>query len=240
MNDRDQRRYDRATRVQTFGDANAADFTTTSKATTLFATLDDHVGKLDEAKADQMPTLVSKQTLLDALLLDLKNIARTARAIELDENGFAEPYRIPDNPAESAITTHGDAVLELIEDQTTDSDDVKTAKAARRALFIAFELPADFVAGLRADRKAIADANRANQGETLDGVENTKLIGELLGQANDVITKLDAIMYNKYTRQPEKLRAWQSASHVERAPQRTQPAATGGTTTTGTTTTPPT
>ena len=27
-------------------------------------------------------------------------------------------------------------------------------------------------------------------------------------------------MHNKYTRVPEKLRAWQSASHIERAPQR--------------------
>ncbi len=31
---------------------------------------------------------------------------------------------------------------------------------------------------------------------------------------------LDAIMNNKYARQSEKLRAWQTASHVERAPQR--------------------
>jgi len=31
---------------------------------------------------------------------------------------------------------------------------------------------------------------------------------------------LDAIMCIKYAPQPEKLRAWQSASHVERAPQR--------------------
>ena len=34
------------------------------------------------------------------------------------------------------------------------------------------------------------------------------------------LTTLDAIMHNKYARQPEKLRAWQSASHIERAPQR--------------------
>jgi hypothetical protein len=27
-------------------------------------------------------------------------------------------------------------------------------------------------------------------------------------------------MHNKYTRVPDKLRAWKSASHVERAPQR--------------------
>ena len=31
---------------------------------------------------------------------------------------------------------------------------------------------------------------------------------------------LNAIMHNKYARNPEKLRAWQSASHIERAPQR--------------------
>jgi len=41
----------------------------------------------------------------------------------------------------------------------------------------------------------------------------------LLGQINDVIGGLDAIRRNKYTRQPERLRAWQSANHVERAPQ---------------------
>lgn len=34
------------------------------------------------------------------------------------------------------------------------------------------------------------------------------------------MTQLDAIMHNKYERVPDKLRAWQSASHVERAPKR--------------------
>jgi len=34
------------------------------------------------------------------------------------------------------------------------------------------------------------------------------------------VNYLDAIMHNKYSRNPEKLRAWQSASHIERAWQR--------------------
>ena len=89
-----------------------------------------------------------------------------------------------------------------------------------RARFIEYELPNDFVTHLRADRKAIADANRLNQGKTQEGVENTELIGQLLDKINGEIGELDAIMHNKYTRQPEKMRAWQSASHVERAPQR--------------------
>lgn len=220
MNDRDQRRYDRATRVQTFGVENTADFAVGSKAKTHFASLDGLLVQADAAKAGQTPNRVSKSTLLDALGLDLQNIARTARRIGQQENGFAAPYRIPDNTSESAVTTHADAVLLRLEDQPADSAAVKTAKAALRARFIAYELPDDFVADLRADRKAIADANRLNQGETQGGVENTELLGQLLDQINGEVGELDAIMHNKYARQPEKLRAWQSARHVERAPQR--------------------
>ncbi|HAO79685.1 MAG TPA: hypothetical protein DCQ92_12055 [Verrucomicrobia subdivision 3 bacterium] len=134
MNDHDQRRYDRATRVQTFGRDNTADFTAGSKVTTLFTSLDDLIVKADDAKADQSPNRVSKETLLDGMLLDLKNISRTAREIEKTENGFAAPYRIPDNPAESAITTHADSVLGKLEDKPADSAAVKTAKAALRPL----------------------------------------------------------------------------------------------------------
>ena len=220
MNDRDQRRNDRATRVQTFGVENDADFAVGGNAKTHFANIDDFLVQLDAAKAGQAPSRVSKQTLLDALGIDLQNIARTARRIEQKENGFAAPYRIPDNTSEAAITTYTDAVLLRLEDQPADAAAVKTAKAALRARFIEYELPADFVTHLRADRDAITQANKSNQGEVLGGVENTGLIGELLGKINDEIGELDAIMYNKYTRQPEKLRAWQSASHVERAPQR--------------------
>jgi len=132
MNDRDIRRYERATRVQTFGVENDTAFATGSKAKTHFGNVDGLIGKLDDAKAGQTPTRVSKETLLDSLVLDLKNISRTARSIGLTENGFAAPYRIPDNPSEAAITTHTDAVLARLEDQPADSAAVKTAKAALR------------------------------------------------------------------------------------------------------------
>jgi hypothetical protein len=220
MNDRDIRREERATRVQTFGVENDADFAAGGKAKTHFGNLDGFLVQLGEAKAGQTPNRVTKSTLFDALGLDLQNIARTARRIEQKENGFAAPYRIPDKTSESAVTTHTDAVRLRLEDQPADSGEVNTAKAALRARFIEYELPDDFVAHLRADRKAIAGANRLNQGEIQGGVENTELIGQLLDKINGEIGELDAIMYNKYTRQPEKLRAWQSASHVERAPQR--------------------
>ena len=182
--------------------------------------MDKRIVDLDEAKAGQTPARVSKETLLDALVLDFKNISRTARALALSENGFAEPCRIPDNPSESAITTHADTLLLILEDQTADSAAVKTAKAALRARFVSYELPTDFVADLRADREAIRTANQHNQGETQEGVENTEAIGQILALAAKDVQELDTIMRNKYARTPAKLAAWASASRTERAPQR--------------------
>jgi len=51
---------------------------------------------------------------------------------------------------------------------------------------------------------------RKDQAETQGGMENTGL---------------DAIVHNKYAHQPEKLRAWQSTSRIERAPQREEKSA---------------
>jgi hypothetical protein len=100
-----------------------------------------------------------------------------------------------------------------------------------RDRFAAYELPEDFADELRAGRRAVSEANQHNQGEVQTGVENTERIGQLLGQAGNDVIELNAIMHNKYSRQPGKLRAWQSASRVERAPQRERKVvavATGG------------
>ena len=108
----------------------------------------------------------------------------------------------------------------LLEEAQTDTAAEKTAKTALRARFTAFEISVDFVASLRHDRDAIDTANGHNQTQVQDGVENTALIGKLLGEINVEVDFLDTIMGNKYELQPEKLRAWESASRVERAPVR--------------------
>ena len=168
MNDRDQRRYDRLTRVQTFGRENAAEFTTGSKATLRFQNVDRHIGDLDEAKAGQNPARVSKQTLLEALVLDFKNIARTARTIALDEPGFEAPYRVPDPITETSLTTHADRLISLLADNSApvteggDTPEQKAAKAALRAKFTAYDTPEDFADDLRDDREAVREANQHN------------------------------------------------------------------------------
>ena len=96
-----------------------------------------------------------------------------------------------------------------------------TAKAALRAKFIAYELPADFVADLRADRDALDACNSGKHSDNLEGVQSTSAIDTLLSQAQAIITRLDAAIQNKYTRDPDKLAAWKSASRTERAAKKT-------------------
>ena len=64
------------------------------------------------------------------------------------------------------------------------------------------------------------------------GADNTAAVGRLIKAGMNEVNYLDAIIRNKYTRNADKLRAWDSARHIERAPQREKkPApATGGST----------
>jgi len=70
------------------------------------------------------------------------------------------------------------------------------------------------------DRKAIDAAEDAVESDDNEGVASTAAVGRLIRDGMKEVNYLDAILHNKYARNPDKLRAWQSASHIERAPQR--------------------
>jgi hypothetical protein len=95
------------------------------------------------------------------------------------------------------------------------------------AKFVAHELPADFVADLADDRQAIDSAKDSVESEDSEGIQSTAAVGRLIKAGMKEVTYLDAIVQNKYARNPDKLRAWESASHIERAPQREKKPASG-------------
>lgn len=214
MNDRETRRYDMFGRVLTFGQNNTADFAEGGEAKKHFASLAQTLKDLDTEKARQLGGgTTSKEVLFDALRLDLQNIARTARAIAQDSPGFADSFRPPESPSQTALLTTADACI------------AELNKPGVAAKFIAHEMPADFAQALADDRKAIDDAKDAAHGEDNENVQSTAAIGRLIKAGMKEVNYLDAIMHNKYARNPDKLRAWQSASHIERAPQREKKAA---------------
>ena len=215
MNDRETIRYDVFGRVDTFGRDNAADFAPTSEATKRFTNVRRIIADLDKEKASQKGgSATAKEVLLDALRLDLQNIARTARAIAQDEPGFAGKFRLPDSPSQTALVTAADAVI------------AELKKAGVAAKFIAHELPADFLQDLTDDRAAIDAAEDTQESGDQGGVTSTAAVGRLIREGMKEITYLHAIMHNKYSRHAEKLRAWQSASHLERTAKKAAPAKT--------------
>ncbi len=91
-------------------------------------------------------------------------------------------------------------------------------------MIIAYELPAEFVEDLRADRAAIDDCNSGKHSDNFEGVQSTSAIDTRLSQAQAIVSRLDAALQNKYSRDPDKLAAWKSAARTERAPKKPTPA----------------
>ena len=82
---------------------------------------------------------------------------------------------------------------------------------------------------LKDDLAAIRDADDDMESDDQGGVASTAAVGRLIRAGMAEVTQLDAIMHNKYARTPDKLRAWDSASHIERAPKREKKKDNGGT-----------
>ena len=217
-----------ALRPFTFFQNNSADFAPTSLVHEHVKNITDSFALVVVARAGQNPNRVSKGTLLDALLLDFKRIAATARAIELrsGETGFAAPFNNVPTRVEKDIKAYADSLLKLLEDNNApvadggDTAEQKAAKAALRARFLKLEINANFVTDLRQDRETLDEINQHNATEIQEGTEDTATITTQLTAISKEVDILDPILGNKYETNPEKLHAWERASRVERDPKR--------------------
>jgi hypothetical protein len=236
MNDRDNRRLQRAQNVLTFFQNNSADFAPASIVHEHVKAITDAVALILQARAGQTPNRITKASVLDALLLDFKRIAATARAIELRSGptGFAAPFNNVPNRVEKDIKAYADSLLALLEDNNApvteggDTPEQKTAKAALRTRFLELEINPNFVTNLRHDRDALDEIHQHNTTEVQEGTEDTATITTQLTAISKEVEILDPIMGNKYETTPEKLHAWERASRVERDPKRAKKPEGGG------------
>ena len=225
MNDRETRRYDKSKREVAFGIANTADFPTGSQGKLRFGNLAQVIADLDAAKAGQQGGgNTAKSVLLDALRLDALNIRRSAVALGQDEPAVADQFPAALSGSDADLLTTADHYIAELVENTGDDAPTKAAKTALRAKFVALDLPADFAQDLKDDRQASTDADAAQEGDREDAVASTSAVGRLIKEGMKQSTYLDALVRNKYARDPDKIRAWETASHLERAPQRPKPA----------------
>lgn len=223
-------------RVQIFGQTYIVDFATGSVAVTNFGVIGQVITGLDNAKILQKPgDDTAYGVLVHNIRLDVENIARTAKAIDQDQPGFADAFRLPDNYNPGSWLDTADKFIQQLAVQTSDTPAAQAAKAALVAQFVAHEMDANFVAHLQADRAAVTGDAGQREDKRETGVGNTAIIRTLIDQGLKAVNNLDAIMHNKYDSQPDKLAAWLTASHVERATRHATtpaPAPTTATTTT--------
>lgn len=209
MNDSDRRRYEMLVRVKQFGIDNAADFT--GIATTKFAEVGSKVDQTETKSAAQQAGFAQsaqqfevKDTAREDLRDEMAAIARTARSMEYSFDGISEEFRFQRNLSDETMLARARAFA--------------TAAVAREADFIAYGLPATFIADLTAAANAFeatfASAASATAGQVAATAESAAFIREAM------IAKrvLEGIVRNRYANDPGKLAAWISASHVEKAP----------------------
>ncbi|MDX6696216.1 MAG: hypothetical protein QOF02_3819 [Blastocatellia bacterium] len=213
MNDEDTRRQDSFLRGEEFGHLNAARFPAGSYVSQLFAQLTHIIVNLRAAADRQSSNMraaqqgtTSKASLRDEILLDLRAIARTARALALTMPGLEDRFRLPHNLKEQAL-------LSVARTFMADA-------APLKAEFIRLGLPADFLEDLNTDINAYEAAlTRQTQG-TEEHVAATAAIEDLIEDGIRIMRELDVLMRNLLADDPATLAQWLSASRVERAPKR--------------------
>ena len=223
-------------RVLTFWKTNIADIPAGSKGATYYASLGSDQQQLVAAGATQKGGRVTAQNALFLTLdSDLQNIARTASAIAQDVPGFDDLFAPPAhyNPGEVLATAQ--KYLVQLAPAAGDDTATTTAKAARVAQFTAHALPATFVTDLQAQVAAIGSAKDTHEKGREKGVASTTAVAQLTRDGRKQVNYLDAIAQNLYKGNAEQLRAWASASHVERDPNhQITPTPASASTTTGT------
>ncbi len=208
MNDSDRRRYEALVRVKQFGIDNAADFT--GIATTKFAEVGSNADQAEaKSGAQQAGFGLSalqfnvKDTAREDLREDMSAIARTARSMEYAFDGISELFRFNRNLTDEKLLARARAFA--------------SAAVARQADFIAYGLPATFIADLTAAADAFEATFAAAASATAEQVAATAESAAFIREGMIAKRILDGIVRNRYADDPGKLAAWLSASHVEKA-----------------------
>ncbi len=220
MNNTNTRRFEMFVRVRDFGAERAAAFPANSLGGEQLAEVRSVVEILTEMAASQTSGVGSAQQATASrtnarvsLRESLQAVNRTARAMALDTPGLENKFRLPRSGSDQALLNSARAFV-------ADATPLKP-------IFIRHELAASFIEDLQAD---ITDLERAIGGQNTGRgvhVTATASIDSTVERGMAAVTRLDAIVRNKFRDDPATLAAWESARHVERN-QRTVKRTNGG------------
>jgi hypothetical protein len=207
MNDKDNAVIEALGRVNRFAAANLAAFPAGSMALTDFARAGAIATEL--IPSDSTPGIPAsaatgaRNHLFEEVWEDLLAIADTARSIARQEPGFSANFRLGDDTHREIIAT-ATAFLGTLQDPTI------------AAKFIAYSLPADFVADLQADLAAIDGKKSEQTDDRIEDIGDNAQNRALVKEARDLIKSLNTSVKNRFRRDPEILAEWATVSRIHR------------------------
>jgi len=219
------RNCDSFDRSLVFWSTNSADIPATSDGAKYVTKLGGDLQQLEQLGARQKSISGAAQNaaVLD-LDTELENMATTADAVAEEVPGFNDLFRRPKHVLPHEVLATAAVYLEQLAPGANDDAATTAAKAARLKQFTSHGHAATLVADLQAKVAAIGTVTGAHEQSREQGVGSTKAIAELVRDGKKQLKHLDALAKNVYKSSPDKLRAWESARHVEHAP--VHPAAT--------------
>ncbi|HLM01009.1 MAG TPA: hypothetical protein VK400_08120 [Pyrinomonadaceae bacterium] len=218
MDDLERRQTEMILRVNNFGAENAAAIAGNAVAVQAFGKVSDFVAQLEdkgEKRSSATQTKFSKSAHRkmnrNELNADLAAISRTAAAIEENNPGFDNVFRVPRKNLNDAV---------LIE--TARAFHTNASAAAAKNLFTGYGLPADFLDDLQADTDAFEAAISQQDSANRERVGANADIDDILDEALKAVGTLKVVVPNIFRGDAGKLADWTAASHVEKAPKKTK------------------
>jgi hypothetical protein len=138
----------------------------------------------------------------------METISRTARSMSRSFPGVEEKFRLPSK-------RDGETWIATARGFTTDAEPL-SEEFVSRGMF------PDFIDDLKARILAVAQAVEAQSQAWAARVTSTANVAEATRQGLEAVRELDPIVRNVYASNEAELAAWESASHVERAPRRAE------------------
>jgi hypothetical protein len=214
MNDIGRRRYNTGIRVRVFGEGNAADFPVGSFGRDNFNEVNEALSAMEAGGVTQSSGVSKQSTSNKAstrgeLREHLAPIARTAKAISVDDESIGELFRLSTAKNDQTLLAVARAFL-------ANAVPLKTrfVQYGHSKTFLA-----DLETAIQSFEKAMAEQGDAQNNK----VGATALADEGMERLMKAIRRLKAIVPNIYAHNPTKSAEWKSAVHIEKADKKKAP-----------------
>jgi hypothetical protein len=212
MNDSQIAELDMGQRVRAYAATRPADFPAGSRAAIVLAMLDDAIKETEQSAAkqlsanlDRQESTEQKQGAINTLVEMMQAVNQIARSINPQFPGIADQFKMGRGGDQATLNR----ARAFIADATPIAVEFTTRG-----------MPATFVADMQAAVDAADSAeNRQSIARTAQAAA-TAAVALALKQLRAAVRELDATFKARYRQDPAALAAWQTASHVEKAPKK--------------------